>query len=365
VLFAKTVNGNNEDASNPTETRGPTNQPTILSLSQAKPPLLLRASNTLAVGMCVALPLLAMLLSELFIIYFAAAAPFCVSRFFAEHAKGTRTRRALLRAACAATAWPLTSLSHLLSRTTSRRNVETDVVDDNMLDSRMVEQLTRAAVNSLRAVEDLLACARDEGSADALNALFAARECVERYSGLAHACAWTDASAGPSTREMELCRIAGRAGDDLLLAGRCVHRRNVTRLVAHRERARAELVRALLVVREAALARPALDSNAEASFNSTQQTGVEDSKRLSLAMTRALSSVIALLSLFDDSATAAEVRGLLEGVSARPTNAARSSVGAEAQADDAALEGEETCTTRVVPTAFATRHLRTTTLHGG
>ncbi|MDT7808554.1 MAG: hypothetical protein QOJ70_2367 [Acidobacteriota bacterium] len=305
-----------------------------------------------------------MLLSELFIIYFAAAAPFGVSRFLSEHAKGTDAQPALFKATCAALAWPLTSLPRLLRRSTSRMNDGHTVIKNSTPDNHMVEQLTRATVNSLRMVEDLLACERAEEDTTARHALFAARECVERYSGLALACEWTDAGASPSQREMELCRIAGRAGDDLLLAGRCVHRRNVTRLVAHRERARAELVRALVAVCEAAPGPSASDVNAEPSFNSTEQTGVEDSKPLTTAMANAFSSVIVLLSLFDDQATASDVARLLEGVNAR-RGCSRSSAGAGAHAPAAALEGEESCTTRAAHTAFATQRLRTTISHRG
>jgi len=202
-------------------------------------------------GISVALPQFAMLLSELFIIYFAAAAPFGVSRYLSEHARGARARPALRKAALAALAWPLTSLQTLRGRAASR--VQATAEDESGApDSRAVEQATRAAVNALREVEDLLACAGEGLSPESRHALFNARGCVERYSGLALACAWTDAGAVPAPREMELCRIAGRAGDDLLVAGRCVHRRNAARLFAHRERARAELVRALADARAVA-----------------------------------------------------------------------------------------------------------------
>src|SRR5437588_396514 len=108
-------------------------------------------------GMCVALRQSAMLLSELAIIYLAAAAPFGVGHFLRRHARDARHSHSIAKAA-----------------------------------------------------------------------------------------------AAPTPRELELCRIAGRAGDDLLAAGRCVHRRNVTRLLAHRERSRSELVHALADVRDLA-----------------------------------------------------------------------------------------------------------------
>ncbi|HWW75725.1 MAG TPA: hypothetical protein VNZ44_10030, partial [Pyrinomonadaceae bacterium] len=142
-------------------------------------------------------------MSELFIIYFAAAAPFGVSRFLSERAGGARTRPALGRAALAALAWPVASIQTLFGRAASRVEAA-DAVEDSAPDSRAVERATRAAVNALRALEDLLGCevppvGADESSiSEARHALFNARGCVERYSGLALACASTDAGAGPT-----------------------------------------------------------------------------------------------------------------------------------------------------------------------
>jgi hypothetical protein len=301
-----------------------------------------------------------MLLSELFIIYFAAAAPFGVSRFLSEHANGARTRPALRKAVLAALAWPVTSLQTLLGRAASRGNARADVESD-ALDSRAVEQATRATVNALRAVEDLLACADKSLNPESRHAFFNARECVERYSGLALACASTDAGASPSPREMELCRIAGRAGDDLLVAGRCVHRRNAARLFAHRERARAELVRALACVRALAddiyAARQTSGCAAQSNGNGAGRLP----SMLPSALKSALASVVKLASLFDDAATKDELSRLLDerGRAGQAEPRAEFAPGADSR------EGEEPCTTPAVPTAFVTRRLRTTTSQGG
>ena len=311
-----------------------------------------------------------MLLSELFIIYFAAAAPFGVSRFLSERADGARTRPALRRAALAALAWPVTSIKSLLRRAASRVGA-TDEVENSAPDGRAVERATRAAVNALRAVEDQLSCevptdgagessdreAHHRSIAEARQALFNARGCVERYSGLALACASTDAGAGPTPREMELCRIAGRAGDDLLVAGRCVHRRNAARLFAHRERARAELVRALSEVRGVVNHQYA----ARQASGCGARPRVEGVALLRTALGDALACVVTLASLFEDDATADAVNTLLDE--------SRREVRLESRADSAARggsrEGGETCTTPAVPTAFVTPNLGTTTSPGG
>jgi hypothetical protein len=290
--------------------------------------------------MCVALQQFVMLLSDIFIIYLAAAAPFGVSRFLSEHAGGAGTLQALLRGAGAALSWPFAALPRLLSRAASRRDGETKTSEGRDLVEQRVERAKRAAVNALRAVEDSLEDARaivvDETGR---HALYAARESVERYAGLALAAAQASPEARPTAREMELCRIAGRGGDDLLTAGRCVHRRNVTRLVAHRERASAELLQSLAAV--CTLAREAHAT--PRALYSEEQLRADDPARISEALPRALSRIAELLSLLDDRATAEGVTRLLDAERERVVERPRA----------AGAEGEESCTTQAVPTAFA------------
>ncbi|HEX8351392.1 MAG TPA: hypothetical protein VF611_00605 [Pyrinomonadaceae bacterium] len=297
--------------------------------------------------MCVALPLCVMLLSDIFIIYLAAAAPFGVSRFLSEHAGGAGTLPALLSGAGAALAWPFTSLARLLGRDGETKNTEgRDLVEQR------VEHAKRAAVNALRAFEDSLEEARAIRDEAGRHTLYLARECVERYAGLALAAAHASPQARPSAREMELCRIAGRGGDDLLTAGRCVHRRNVTRLIAHRERASAELVQSLAAV--CALARDPRET--PRALNSEEQLRADEPGQISEALPRALSRVVELLSLLDDRATADGVARLLDAV-----RELRGRAESPRAADD---EGEEPCTTQAVPTAFASSTFRITTSHG-
>ena len=303
--------------------------------------------------MCVALPAGVMLLSDIFIIYLAAAAPFGVSRFLSEHACGTATLPALFKGAGAALAWPFTSLKRLLGRAVSWRGGEAGVFEGRVHDEQRVERVKRATVNALRAVEDSLEAMRPPVEEAGRHTLYAARESVERYAGLALAAAQASPEARPTAREMELCRIAGRGGDDLLTAGRCVHRRNVTRLVAHRERASAELVQALSAV--CALARGSEATSRAA--DSEEHLRACEAARISEALPRALARVVELLSLFDDRATADALSRLLE--------AERERLGRAARPRAAVREGEEPCTTQAVPTAFAGPTFRTTTSHGG
>jgi hypothetical protein len=298
--------------------------------------------------MCVALSGVAMLLSELAIIYLAAAAPFGVARFLKDHTEKARAPRRLLRATAAALAWPLAAPRMLLARARAAA-VEGDAGEARAHTERRVELVKRSAVNSLREVEDLLVEAGGDAGMreDDRHALFAARECVERYAGLSLACASADGEEAPTERELELCRIAGREGDDLLTAGRCVHRRSVTRLLAHRERARSELIHSL-----AGACEVTHDSRPGAGgVHSEVRAGGDARVPVSEAMLRALARAIELMSLFDDRGAVVSAARLLDAECARAGRLARGA----AHARPGAKEGAEPCTTRAAHTAFATQ----------
>ncbi|HST51513.1 MAG TPA: hypothetical protein VLJ61_05825 [Pyrinomonadaceae bacterium] len=308
------------------------------------------------VGTGVALRRVEMLLSELTIMYLAAAAPFGVARFVEEHERGSRIAHSILKSAAASLAWPAVVI-RLLKRIAALRNVGAGVDESRVPEGQSVERVRQATVNALRAVEDLIASERGRDCEAQRRALFAARESVERYAGLALACASAREEAQPEARELELCRVAGRDGDDLLVAGRCLHRRNVTRLRAHRERARSELVHALAAAGEAAHnlypSRPQFQSPQRAS---------ETAKLISEALLQTLSRVVELLSLFDEREAVVAVARLLDAECARLRRACSTPADA---ARDGAGEGEKSCTTRAAHTAFATPPLPTTTSTGG
>ena len=304
--------------------------------------------------MCVALSTAAMLLSELAIIYLATAAPFGVARFLEERTEETGASRKLLKSAAAALAWPLAAPRMIFERA---RAAATDERADEMRTNveRRVELVKRSAVNSLREVEDLLVdfCGAGGLRETERHALFAARECVERYAGLSLACAEADETEAPDARELELCRIAGRAGDDLAVAGRCVHRRSVTRLLAHRERARSELIHALAGACEVT---HNFHSDAGGVYPRARRDGGERA-RVSEVMLRALARSIELMSLFDDRAAVVSAARLLDAECARNVRLARDAAVTQA----GAKEGAESCTTRAAHTAFATQRTGTVT----
>src|SRR5689334_16581027 len=100
--------------------------------------------------MCVALSPLAMLLSELAIIYLATAAPFGVARFLKEQTEDGGATRRLLKSFAAALAWPLAAPRMLFEHARTTADVRGDEARTNV--ERRVELVKRSAVNSLREV---------------------------------------------------------------------------------------------------------------------------------------------------------------------------------------------------------------------
>lgn len=310
--------------------------------------------------------------SDLIITYLAAAAPFGVSAYLGRASRDAFDFRASLRAAGAALVWPLTLLRHLLDHTLSAARRRAGVQDAVGRHEREVEEAKRALVNSLRQAEDLLAEAvwcEDESSAhgEALDGalseeerhtLFAAREGFERYAGLTLAADGLSQDARPSPREMELCRLAGRAGDDLVVAGRCVHRRSVTRLLAHRERARGEAVRALVAVGELAGRRLAAGTAGGHNVSCGQRAA-----QLSETLLQTFSRAVNLLSILGDWREALEVSRLLDAECARLRRLAAREIG-DAPPPGAA-SGGQTCTTQAATTASVNTPSRMSSLAGG
>ena len=306
-------------------------------------------------GMSVALCRCVMRLSELTIIYFATAAPFGVASFLRQPTRGTSRAHSLARAAGAALLWPLTASLLLLERGASNGagRGETSARED--LDEVRIEQAQRELTNALRAAEDVLdeACdgqeagaGRDTRGTARRHAMFAARESVERYVGLTLACTGAQKEASPSAREMELCRLAGGAARPA--ARRSLpSQTNVTRLFAHRDRARAELIHALAGVREVA-----------DTFPFAEEIRASIQRRISEMLLRAFARAVELLSLLEDEGAARRVACLLDAECARLRR-----LEAE-EADEApggGCKGAAVCTTPAAHRAFATPLLRTTT----
>lgn len=240
-----------------------------------------------------------MRLSEAIIIYLAAGASFgvyqIIRRRACEHPVGS-----LLKASRAAILWPLTAAKILTShrpQVTKVRAGETDRVNAGYLEK--IAQAERRQHASLQSVLLLTQDLSGRERAQAERAFRSVREIVERYVGLTLAAAESDPHALPSERELELCRLAGRRGEELWLAGRCIHRRNVMRLIKHQARARTELLHALAEI-------------GELSGSTTFSGNVKAARHLSVVTVRFYSHVFNLLSLLEDKTAASGVARLLD-----------------------------------------------------
>ncbi len=253
--------------------------------------------------MTVALSLIAMRLSELITIYLAAAAPVGVAYFLRQHTH-TLHLMPLLRAVGCALLWPVTLSAYLFTRQwPAQRNDEAQHAAG--LNEPRVATAERALVNTLHQVNDLLRDAYGARGERARQAQHMTHASIERFVGLALALPTTDTTDTPTERELELYRVAGRKGDDLLIAGRCVHRRNVARLRVHHEQARDRLIHALAELLETVehdLSAPAA--------NAPQFT------QLYWLLIRVFAQTIDLLSLLDDQAAALRVARLLDAACA-------------------------------------------------
>lgn len=285
--------------------------------------------------MCLAILPVAMRMIEAITIYLAAGAPFGVSYFLQREQSGA-SAATLLRATGAALLWPLAAATIVLA--SRRRRADAATADNNTSlsapDEEKIEQARRQLMATLRKVEELTCFLSDKERRRSERAAFLVRESMEKYVGLTLSTRGVSAEAQPVAREMELCRISGRAGDDLLLAGRCIHRRNVARLLAHRENARTHLLHALAEVRE-------LTDDA---FTHKNLAAV---RQASVAHVRFYAHAINLLSLLEDEGAARVVARLLDAECARLRRLERTGMGRAPEAT-----GEERCTPHVPPLAF-------------
>jgi hypothetical protein len=189
----------------------------------------------------------AMRLVELITIYLAVAAPFGVV-FFLRRPAHKLTARAALRATAAGLLFPFTLLAQALTRRDAS-GVASHAATVESQEAR-VEESRRALATALHAYEDHARALGGAGGAQAADAAHALLATVERYAGLTLALAHADPEGDLDERETELARVAGRAGVDLEIAGRCVRRRNLSRLLEHQAQARLELLHALAALQD-------------------------------------------------------------------------------------------------------------------
>ncbi len=250
------------------------------------------------------LPANVMRLSETITIYLAVAAPIGVSQYLRDDAASSMSRvRALALAAWAALVWPVTLWLMWLSHRRARAGVSGGR-DAPSFDQR-IDRARRAVLAVIHQVEDIVLRSLDlSGAQQSRYALFAAREAFERYVGLSVAASEVVTDRTPSTRETELCRVAGRRGEDLLIAGLCTQRRGVARLLVHRDRARHDALHALAELHEM-MGRNRVALHADAA------------RQLAETMLQVYTRAIDLFSMFDDRRAATTTARLLDSQCAR------------------------------------------------
>lgn len=253
--------------------------------------------------MFVALVFSVMRLAEVVTIYLAAAAPIGVAYFLNRE---KTSARAYWVAIGAALVWPVTLTLMWLAREGFRgeRTHAAESVESQLRQN--CDHAKRLLLAALHKAEDAARVVPATNFVAAQHVLFNAREAIECFIGLTLAAREAKIDASPSPRETELCRVAGRSGDDLMIAGRCTHRRNVARLLAHRKRARAEMLHALAEV-----------GGIPGSASFALQSNAEEAQHFSEAALKVYERAVDLLSLFDDDHATTMVARLLDTERAR------------------------------------------------
>jgi hypothetical protein len=240
-----------------------------------------------------------MRLSEAITIYIAAGASFGACNFLRQQSHGSRFH-IFLKATGAALLWPMAAAKSLLSLPRPDKDKRTCGAEKER--AQFIEKINRAHSDLLASLHNVLRLAQGSSGVQSRSverASCAVRETVEKYVGLTLAAAENDPAAPPSEREMESCRIAGRRGDDLLLAGRCIHRRNSARLITHQARARTELLHALAEFREI-------------TASTVSSAKAKEALHLSVVTVRFYSHAFNLLSLLEDENAAGSVARLMD-----------------------------------------------------
>ncbi len=247
-----------------------------------------------------------MRLSELITIYLAAAAPVGVA-YFLQQPERTLRSHIFAKALAVALCWPLALFFQFFSGQAAIAEQINDGDEATSPDDGHLDATLAACLDALHETEDSAHETFGVQSEQLRHALLDACSGLERYVGLTRAAALVTENAPPSAREIELPRVARRTGNDLQIAGRCLHRRNVARLRAHQTRARVELLHALAEIHEV-IDRSYLASSADG----------QSVRRFSQSVVLFYGRIIALLSLLEPDQTAAHgVARLLDAACAR------------------------------------------------
>lgn len=269
--------------------------------------------------------------SEPVTIYLAVGASFGVSRYLCALSPTAKRRtRATAEGLAATLLWPLLAAAILIKHLRHVRGSDEREEADRRVQAR-VEEARRTFVIAIdKMLETVRALHMTGNQSEAEQTLYALRESAEQYVGLAEIEARMDEDAAPASSEAELARISGRRGEDLLVAARCAHRRNVSRIKAHYQRGRTRVLRKLSELRaweDAAL--------------SPESVEIDERRKMTMARLEIYLRATDLFSLLEDERAA--------GSAAKLVNAECSTLRRLNETDGAATErayGEERCTDR-------------------
>jgi hypothetical protein len=289
----------------------------------------------------------AMRLSQLITIYLAAAVPVAVLFFLRRHGDAARAR-SIARATAAGLFFPFTLAAYALARgNVIAANASTHTPEPH--DER-IESARKALVAALHAFEDRAREAGGRRADDSVRAAHDLTSTVERYAGLTLALADAEPDGEPDERETELARVAGRDGEDLEIAGRCVRRRNASRLRAHQAQSRLELLHALAGLQDAieGLDHSRTVRQSRAADRSYRYASAS-ARQLSAALLRVYERAFDLLLLLEDARAVRTLVRLLDATRARLYRH-REEVPHAAHED---ATGEQSCTPRRPQTTTA------------
>ncbi len=178
-----------------------------------------------------------MRLIDFIVIYLAAAAPFAARQLV--RSSGPRSVLPIMKSVAHGITWPLSLLNYLSGRSDTEQITSTA---SNTVSTRCgVDVALLQFVNDL----DLLSCTiffnTDKQSSAFEDVVKRVRLAAEKFAALTLAMGEMAHDDSPAPHQSELARIAGRTGDDLLIAGICAHRQSLLKLAAQRTKSRNEL----------------------------------------------------------------------------------------------------------------------------
>jgi hypothetical protein len=178
-----------------------------------------------------------MRLVDFIVIYLAAGAPFAARQLMGT--SGPRTVLPVLKSVANGITWPLSLLNYLSGRSDTEQTTSTAV--DTVSPRCSVDVALVQLVNHLDLLSISIFFNTDPQSSAFEDVIKRVRLAAEKYAALTLAVGEMAHDDSPAPHQIELARIAGRTGDDLLIAGICAHRQCFLKLAAQRTKSRNEL----------------------------------------------------------------------------------------------------------------------------